>query len=322
MSAFHIGLIGGGGISRAHLAAASASGGRVRVVAGADPSPEARQRLSDATGGAPVFASADEMLARDVALDAIVVCTPPNARIPIVKAALSRGVAVLVEKPLAHTLSDARELANRAAQHPDVATAVGYCHRFVPAVIEMKRRLDAGELGELVRFESVFASFLPSMQNHWMSDPAVSGGGALVDTGCHSLDLFRYLVGDATVLAAAFQNAWPGRGESSATVLVQSGRAAGVIESGWVEPARFTVQLVGSRASLLYDYDRPGELLVRASEVAVTASPVESHKARFAAQLLAFAEFARGGSAGCLATFMDGLRISELVDEARRRSII
>jgi predicted dehydrogenase len=322
MSEFKIGLVGGGGISRAHLAAAIASGGRVRVVAAADPSPQARQRLGEATGGAPVFASVDEMLSRDVDLDGLVVCTPPNARIPIVKAALARGVAVLVEKPLAHTLHDARELANLAAQHPRVPTAVGYCHRFVPAVNEMKRRLDAGELGELVRFENVFASYLPSMRNHWMSDAAVSGGGALIDTGCHSLDLFRHLVGDATVTAAAFQNAWPGRGESSATVFVQSTRAPGVINSGWLEPTRFTIGLIGTRASLLYDYDRPTELVVRPSEGGATVVSVDTHETRFAAQLIALAGFTRGGPASDLASFGDGLRVAELVDQAQRRSII
>jgi predicted dehydrogenase len=322
MSEFKVGLIGGGGISRAHLAAARNSGGRVEVVASADPSEAARKHLADATGGAPVFASADELFARDVELDGVVVCTPPSARVPIVQAALARGVAVLVEKPLAHTLADARALADLAAQHPSVATAVGYCHRFVPAVVEMKRRLDAGEIGELVRFENVFASFFPSMQHHWMSDPAVSGGGALMDTGSHSFDLFRHLVGDGRVTAAAFQYAWPGRGESSATVLVQSGRGAGVVQSGWLEPARFTLALVGTTGSLVYDYDRPTEMVHRPVDASPKVVRVDAHETRFERQLLAFAAFARGGEIAGLCDFPAAARVSEMIDQAQHMSII
>ncbi len=322
MSVFDIAIVGGGVISRAHLAAARNSGGRVRVVASVDRDDSARKALADATGGAPVFASADELFRADVKLDGLVLCTPPSVRIPIVRPALERGLAVLVEKPLAHTLEGARELADLAHKHPNVAAAVGYCHRFVPAVNEMKRRLGTGELGELVRVENVFASYFPAMLERWMSDPAVSGGGSFIDTGCHSLDLVRYLAGDGQVVSAIFRHDWPGRGESSATVVVKSGQTAGVIESGWLEPARFKLNLVGTRGLLSYDYDRPTELVLRPSEGTTQVLEVGSHETRFDQQMLAFAAFAQGGGRGNLCGFTDGLRVAEMVDRARHLSII
>jgi predicted dehydrogenase len=321
MSAFKLGLIGGGIISRAHIAAAKASTGRVQIVASVDPAEGARQTLAQNTG-APVFASVEELFNRDIRLDGIVLCTPPSVRMPIVREALDRGVAVLVEKPLAHTLTDARALADLAAGYPKAAAAVGYCHRFVPAVLEMKRRLAAGELGELIRVENHFACWFPAMKERWMSDPKLSGGGAFIDTGCHSLDLVRFIAGDASVVGAVFQNQWPGRGESSATVLVRAGKAAGMITSGWLEPARFSLHLVGTRGLLSYDYDHPTELTFRPSEGRAETLTVDSHEGRFSSQLLAFSEFARGGDRSGLADFVDGLRVAEMVDQAQRKVII
>src|SRR5207248_10831004 len=111
------------------------------------------------------------------------------------------------------------------------------------------------------------AAPLPRLIDHWMSDPAVSGGGSFIDTGGHGLDLFLHLIGPGKVLSAVFDYAWPGRGESSATALLRSDSGvAGVIQSGWAEPARFTVTVVGTRGLLSYDYDHPTDLRFRSNE--------------------------------------------------------
>ncbi|MGB7161092.1 MAG: Gfo/Idh/MocA family oxidoreductase, partial [Tepidisphaeraceae bacterium] len=235
MSEFAVALIGGGNIARAHVAAAKESGGRIRIAAVVDPSDVARQGIIRATGAAG-FASIEQLLASPKvnAVRGAVVCTPPNARLPIVAALLERGIATLVEKPLAHTLADARKLDELAARHAKTVTAVGYCHRFTPAIVEMKRRIEAGEIGEISRFENTFAAPNPAMQSHWMSDRNVSGGGSFIDTGCHSLDLFLHLLGEGEVVGATFHHAWPGRGESSATVLLRQAaeRAPGGATAG------------------------------------------------------------------------------------------
>ena len=324
MSHFAVALIGGGNIAKAHAAAAKESGGRVRIAAVVDPADAARESMMRDTG-ATGFASTDALLASSEAfkIRGAIVATPPNARLPIVRALLERGIAVLVEKPLAHTLSDARQLNDLAERYPRVVTAVGYCHRFTPAIAEIKKRLAAGEIGEVSRFENTFACPLPKMQSHWMSDPAVSGGGSFIDTGSHSLDLFHHLLGAGEVLAATFHRAWPGRGESSATVLLGQAtgsgmsRAAGVIQSGWLEPARFTLTIVGTRGSLSYDYDRPTELLHRSNSGEAQKLEVEDHGRRFTMQLQAFADTAVNGARPPLASFRDGLVAAALVDAAQ-----
>lgn len=313
-------FVGTGGIAKTHATAARGIEG-VRVVAAVDPNPAT---LDSFIGSheAPGFASFDEALTLigdgELGADAVVVCAPPNIRRSVVEPSLERGLAVLVEKPLASTPDEARALAG-LARSGGPATAVGYCHRFVPALLEMKRRLETGDLGRLTRFENTFAFHHPGMASAWFSDPAVSGGGSFLDTGCHSLDIFQFLVGSPERVAVLTDHAWPGRGESSATALFRAGSGphagvAGVIQAGWLESTRFRVRLVGTEATFVYDYERP-EVLLRLSNTGEREElAVETHEVRFARQLEAFAGAVRegkpAGEAG-LADFADGLVVAE-----------
>ena len=318
---FQIALVGAGGIAKAQQSAANASE-RVKISAVVDVSEQAR-----ATVEAPGFASVKEMLDDPGVREnvhAAVVCTPPAVREQVVRPLLEAGVPVLCEKPLARTEDEAEQLVTLAKKHEQVPTAVAYCHRFTPAVIEMKRRAETGELGRVVRFENTFACWHPTMRERWMSDVPVSGGGSFIDTGCHSLDLFRYLCGEGTVTGAVFHREWEGRGESNATVLLKAtestivaGGAAGVIASGWQEPDRFTLTLVGTRGLLSYDYAKPTELYWQPSHEGVPQTlTVETHEVRFRKQLEAFADFVAGGHRGDLCNFDQAAAVARMVDKA------
>lgn len=330
MTEFALALIGGGSIARTHVAAIKDSRGRIALAAVVDPSEPARQMIAQATGASP-FVSIEQLLASPVAqrIRGVLICTPPDARLPIVQAALKHGLAVLVEKPLAHNLDDARKLNELAVRHSELVTAVGYCHRFTPAIVEMKRLIDAGKIGQVARFENTFTAAKATMRSHWMSDPMVSGGGSLIDTGSHGMDLFLHLLGEGEVIAAAFHRAWPGRGESCATVLLRQApdrapggasagepRPAGVIQSGWLEPARSVVTIAGTRGLLHYDYNRPTELLHRTNDGAAQRIAVSDPSIRFTHQLQAFADASDNGARSSLAGFRDALVTAALVDAA------
>lgn len=312
---FRIALIGVGGIAAAHLGAADQVGD-VTVAAAVDSSPQALEKL---TGKAATFASVKALLDADVPVEGAIICTPPGARADVLKPLFERGIPVLCEKPLARTADEAQKLVRIAGER----SAVAYCHRFTPAIVEMKRRLTAGDLGQPVRFENTFACWHPTMKERWMSDEPVSGGGSFIDTGCHSLDLFRFLLGDGRVEAATFHRAWTGRGESNATVLLSAddSGAAGVIASGWQEPERFTLTLVGTEALLSYDYMKPTELLLQPSHSGPAQTlEIESHDVRFARQLEAFRCLARDGERGALCDFAEGAKVNGLVDAAYQRA--
>lgn len=312
------------------------AGKTVSITAAVDPVADARQAMAEKTGAA-AFASLDELLAAraegSVAVDAVILCVPPSGRIPLVEAALEAGLAVLAEKPLAHNVQEASALVALAERHPDTLTAVAYCHRFTPALMEMKRQLHAGTVGTPVRFENHFACWHPTLQGKWMSDPTVSGGGSLVDTGCHSLDLLGFLVDGidrVEVRAASLHQGWDNRGDTNATLLVDAAlnqhRFAGIINSGWCEADRFTVSITGTHGTLAYDFlDQPEVLRFTPSHPeagAPEAITVENHDVRFAKQLEAFANaFADRARAGLdetpgLASFGEAAAVARLVQDA------
>jgi len=322
MEPFRIALIGAGGIARTHAQAARETDGKVVVSHAVDVNEEAAAKLAndfDATamGSYERFL---EALDGGEPVDALVVCTPPNARLGIIQAAIERGKAVLVEKPLAHTLDDARKLQQLWERHRDVPVGVAYCHRFAPPVVRMRALLDEGKIGRPTRFENTFAFHFPGMAQKWMSDPAVAGGGACIDTGSHSVDLFHFLAGPSEVAGAVFDYEWDDRAESSASLVLRTRvpGVAGFIAGGWMEPERFTLTLVGTGGLLHYDYMDAERLRFRGVDGTEEDIAVESHELRFRHQLLAFADHARGGDVGRLATFADGVAASETIDAASR----
>ncbi len=233
-------------------------------------------------------------------------------------------MSVLAEKPIAQNADDARTLADLASKHFQSVAIVGYCHRFTPAIAEMRRRILAGEIGQVTRFENTFAAPLLRLKEHWMSNPKISGGGALIDTGSHSLDLFHHIIGRGEVTSAAFHHAWPDRGETSATLTVRAHGTVGVIQSGWIEPARFVVTVVGTKGSFSYDYDDANTLRFRSNQGEQTRLEVPSHEERFARQLAAFVdavvsnEFAGSSPPAPFASFADGLHVTSQVEQAQR----
>ncbi len=331
MSDIRIAIIGAGIIADAHLAAIKASP-QLAVTAIVEPNADRRQAMAEKSG-APAFSDLDQLLDDKKTrsqVDAVVICTPPSVRIALIEAALAAGLAVLAEKPLAHQAEDALALVNLAQKYEKTPTAVAFCHRYTPAIREMKRMAEKGDLGDLVRFENTFACWHPGMKTHWMSDATISGGGSLLDTGCHSLDLFHYLVGPSQVDAAVFHHQWAGRGDSNATLLIHSPSAmpggssiAGVLLAGWAEPVRFTTTLVGTAGLLHYDFEKPEELLFKPSTQEAKTLAVETHETRFQHQLEAFAELVRSPTSQTeLASFEDGLAVSLTLQNAQEHAVV
>lgn len=335
---FNLGLIGAGKIAQAHVAAVEALAGAyrgVRITAVVDPMEAARSALAAATGaqGYADFATMLRQCPLEDQPDAVVVCTPPSVRVELVGQALAAGMPVLIEKPPAQSVSHVQQLIALSDASPKLACLVGFCHRFTPAVDEMVRRVNDGLIGEVVRFENTFAANLPHLRDAWMSDPAVSGGGSLIDTGLHSLDLFGFLFGHARVEGAVFRHGWADRGESNATLLLSStsadgqiqtpepaGGVAGIISCGWAESTRFEVALVGTTGTLAYDFEDARVLRHTAADGRRDDLAVETHEVRFTRQLEAFIDRCRAGqTTKPVCNVTDSLEAMQLVADAASR---
>ncbi len=224
------GLVGAGGIAQSYLQVFSGLKS-AHIAAVADIRLEAATSAAEALG-CKAFGAWEE-LAEHASIDAVLICTPPAAHAPIALHFLARHIAVLCEKPFAVDLSEARALAVASEEHRTLLTMASK-FRYVQDVIRAKSILASGILGDIILFENVFAS-RAKMSNRWNSDPAISGGGVLIDNGTHSVDILRYFLGPiAEVLAVEGKRVQTLDVEDTVQMFVRADSGArGTIDLSW-----------------------------------------------------------------------------------------
>jgi predicted dehydrogenase len=140
----------------------------------------------------------DELFADADAFDLVVISTPNRTHVPLALRAIRAGRAVVVDKPLATSSADARQLADEARQRKVMLT-VYQNRRWDGDFLTLRRLLAAGELGDVYRFESRFERWRPTPKTGWreLGDP-VEAGGLLFDLGSHLVDQALCLFGPVT----------------------------------------------------------------------------------------------------------------------------
>ena len=154
--------------------------------------PDADRLAEAGLGGyAKRYASAEALIANP-AIEAIVLCTPPAQHAPLAVAAFAAGKHVYIEKPLALSPAEGGDV--RAAWHgAGTVGMMGFNFRYHPAYLDLKRRVAAGEVGDVLAVRSSFCSARRALPA-W-KQAASTGGGALRDLGVHHLDLIPWLLG-------------------------------------------------------------------------------------------------------------------------------
>src|SRR5262245_1975380 len=130
-------------------------------------------------------------------VDAIFVCTP-NRFIPdVVVAGLEAGKHVFCEKPPGVCMEDIDRIAEAEIRHPGLALKVGFNHRYHYGIMEAKKIVSSGTYGPILWMRGVYGKAdWSGVPTPWRTDPALVGGGILLDQGIHMLDLFRYFCGE------------------------------------------------------------------------------------------------------------------------------
>lgn len=180
-------IVGTGGISHSY-AAAFANNPHAKLVAVTDVRKDAAEAFG-AKYGVPAFDSHAGLPDAEV----VIVCTPPDTHTALTTDLLRGGRHVLCEKPFTMTAADARTMQYEAVKAGRLLT-MGSKFRYVSDVVKAKQLVAAGEIGEVILFENAFTSRV-DMTTRWNSQPAVSGGGVLIDNGTHSVDVIRYFLG-------------------------------------------------------------------------------------------------------------------------------
>ena len=152
-------------------------------------------QIAKAYPGCAVCRDWRELVAWD-GIDAVVVATINDALAPITLGAVKAGKHVLVEKPAARSAEELRPVA-AAAKAAGVAVRVGFNHRFHPALLKARELIDADAVGPLMFVRGRYGhGGRVGYDREWRADPALAGGGELLDQGVHLIDLTRWFLGD------------------------------------------------------------------------------------------------------------------------------
>lgn len=214
-----VGVIGLGWMGRVHLRNYSEMPG-VEVVGVADVSSEVLDEVAKQFG-VPVFTEVDELLARD--LDAVSVCVPTVLHHEIGLKVLTRGIPVLIEKPLAATVAQGEELV-RLARDKGLPLMVGHIERFNPAVQRVKQLVGDDVIS--IQIERV-GPYPPRIQDV----------GVIKDLGSHDIDLIRHITGSEyrKVFAVTSRNIGVHEDSALITAQMENGVLAS-INTNWVTP--------------------------------------------------------------------------------------
>ncbi|MFI6960319.1 Gfo/Idh/MocA family oxidoreductase [Streptomyces sp. NPDC050255] len=163
--------------------------------------------------------SPDELWARADELDLIVIASPNKTHVPLATAALKAGLPVVVDKPVAGTAAEARELA-ALAEERGLLLSVFQNRRWDNDFLTLRSLVTNGELGEVQRFESRFERWRPQPKGGWREsgDPQEIGG-LLYDLGSHVVDQALVLFGPAAQVYAESDVRRPGAAADDDTFL-------------------------------------------------------------------------------------------------------
>jgi predicted dehydrogenase len=140
-------------------------------------------------------------------IDVVDISTPNDTHREIAVAALEAGKHVICEKPLAHTVEDAKAM-YEAARRSNGVTMVAFNYRRTPAVALARKLIDEGAIGSIRNFRGTYLqdwSADPGSPLSWRFQKDVAGSGALGDIGTHVLDMARYLVGEVASVSSVLR---------------------------------------------------------------------------------------------------------------------
>lgn len=216
-----------------------------RLVAVADPSPEALEPMARIYN-AHVYTDYLQMLDEEKP-DLVSIAVPTCLHREVAVAAMQRGVHVFIEKPISADINEGQEIID-AAKRAGVKLAVGHVERFNPAVIELKKQLDAGQLGRIFQIHARRVGPFP---------PRIQDVGVVVDLATHELNLLEYLTGTQveTVYAETEREIHATHEDLLTGILKFKDGTIGILDVNWLTPTKIReLSLIGEKGMFLVNY--------------------------------------------------------------------
>ncbi|MFN8625125.1 MAG: Gfo/Idh/MocA family oxidoreductase [Candidatus Binatia bacterium] len=234
--------------------------GDFRIVAVADAAPDRRALAERLIPGIRTYASHDDLL-RNERLDFVDVATPPAGHAPAIVAAARAGVHVLCEKPLTTSMDEYRTVRSAVGKAGIVLHTV-HNWKYSEAFLTVRQLLAEGTVGRLhtIAFETARNGCANSTGDNWRVQPAVAGGGILVDHGWHTFYLLLALANEqpARIRAALARHRYVDTEvEDTAECRIEFPSLTAEIRLTWAATERRTRwRLVGDDGALAINDDR------------------------------------------------------------------
>lgn len=278
-----LGMVGGGRdafIGAVHRIAARIDD-QYALVAGCFSSSAEKSLASAADLGVMrAYADFSEMATKEArrkdGIEAVAIVTPNHMHAPVALQFLKRGIHVICDKPLTHTLAEAKKLA-KAADTSDVIFALTHNYTGYPMIRQAKAMVEAGDLGEIRLVQVEYAQdwlaepieASGQKQADWRTDPARSGaGGSTGDIGTHAFNLANFVTGlSVHELAADLQAFVPGRrvDDNGHVLLRYEGGARGMLWCSQVAAGQengLRLRVYGTKAGIEWEQENPNYLMV------------------------------------------------------------
>lgn len=277
MTILRWGLIGAGDIVRKRVAPALIAAENSKLVAVCRGRAELANAFADEFGIPRAYSSAVELL-QDTSIDAVYIASPVNLHCSQTLAAAAAGKHVLCEKPLGLSPGEARGMVEACEFH-GVTFGVAYYRRFYPVLRRVREIIEAGEIGRVAVAQMNSFEYFDPPEDHprrWLLDKKKSGGGPMMDFGCHRLEVLTSLFGAVKGVKSSVTNAIFGREvEDTAIALLQfeSGVGGSVTVTHAAFEPKDTLDIYGTRGSIHIPVVNGAEMTV----VAAGETRVESH---------------------------------------------
>lgn len=203
-------------------------------------------------GAKRAYSSVEALLA-DPEIDTVYIATPPYLHCAQTLQAAAAGKHVLVEKPMALSVAECDQMI-AACQKFNVSLHVAYYRRYWPKFQAIKAALEEGELGTVLGAQLQLCTLAPT--SGWRVDPAISGGGHVVDVGSHRLDMLCFLLGEVAEVQGFAQNRLAHHSAENDTVFSLRFDSGALASAGFhfhTRPSRDVLEIFGSEATLTCD---------------------------------------------------------------------